>query len=177
VLHAGCGKGDLDPVFNAGEWKEIRLDINPADRPDVVTSITEMTAFKNESVNAVYSSHNLEHLYAHEVLPVLKEFCRVLQTGGFVLVSLPDFKAIINEAVNRELDDVLYHSPAGPITVMDCIWGYQADIARGNCYMAHKTGFTAKSLEEKLTAAGFRGVVIQHDYINLMAVAFKRDCR
>ena len=39
--------------------------------------------------------------------------------------------------------------------------------------MAHKTGFTAESLTQKLRDSGFRDVEVQIHEINLFAVAYK----
>ena len=41
---------------------QIRLDINPAAAPDLIGSMTDMAAVANASVQAVFSSHNIEHL-------------------------------------------------------------------------------------------------------------------
>ena len=68
LLHVGCGPKHPLPAFLTGdEWQEIRLDIDPNVKPDIIASITHMAAVDNASVDGVYSSHNLEHLFAHEV--------------------------------------------------------------------------------------------------------------
>ena len=68
VLNAGSGSyaaRRLHPVFAQEAWKEIRLDIDPQSKPDVVASITDMkSAFSPQSFDAIWSSHTLEHLYA-----------------------------------------------------------------------------------------------------------------
>jgi len=96
VLHVGCGAPDprkLPPAFFApGEWREVRLDIDPAVAPVIEASITDMAAVDSASVDAVWSAHNLEHLFAHEVPSALVEFRRVLCPGGFALVTVPDLQ-------------------------------------------------------------------------------------
>lgn len=69
LLHVGCGRKDKSrttPGFQSRNWKEMRLDIDPSVQPDVVASMTDMTAVADQSVDAIFSSHNLEHLYPHE---------------------------------------------------------------------------------------------------------------
>jgi len=44
-------------------WKEIRLDIDPANAPDILGTMLDMPAVADGSVDAIYSSHNIEHLY------------------------------------------------------------------------------------------------------------------
>jgi hypothetical protein len=41
---------------------QIRLDINPAAAPAVISSMTDMAAVATASVQAVFYSHNIEHL-------------------------------------------------------------------------------------------------------------------
>ncbi len=98
VLHVGCGVPDprkLPPeYFVPGAWQEIRLDIDPGVAPDILASITDMHAVGSASVDAVWSAHNVEHLYAHEVPVALAEFRRVLSPGGFALITLPDLQRV-----------------------------------------------------------------------------------
>jgi len=69
-LHVGCGfkqKAQTTRGFNTPEWAEIRLDIDGSVVPDVIGSMTDMKAIADGSMDAVFSSHNIEHLYPHEV--------------------------------------------------------------------------------------------------------------
>ena len=67
ILNAGSGAGRIRriaPMISEQGWEEVRLDIDPGVKPDVVGSITELQAsFAAESFDAVWSSHVLEHLY------------------------------------------------------------------------------------------------------------------
>lgn len=65
------------------DWTENRLDIDPAVQPDVTGTMTDMASVASASVDAVFSSHNIEHLYPYEVPPSLAEFRRVLRDDGF----------------------------------------------------------------------------------------------
>jgi uncharacterized membrane protein YecN with MAPEG domain len=53
--------------------------------------------------------------------------------------------------------DTVYQSPAGPITPLGMIYGHGASLARGHQHMAHKCGFTLKTLTRALHQAGFAG--------------------
>ena len=80
LLNVGCGFSNKSQIkgFNSDNWKEIRFDINKNVNPDIVGTLTDMSLIETASVDAVYSSYNLDHIYPHEVSIALKEFYRVL---------------------------------------------------------------------------------------------------
>jgi SAM-dependent methyltransferase len=165
VLHVGCGPNDgrrLHERFKSPEWHELRLDINPRMEPDIVASMLDMEPVPSRSVDAVYSSHNLEHVFAHEVSTALAEFLRVLRPGGGVLVTMPDLQSIADRIARGRLEDPMYETPTGlSIAPLDVLYGHGAAIAVGNEFMAHRTGFTARTLTHRLQAAGFCDVEVR----------------
>ena len=121
VLNAGCGPKSTRGVaslFASTQWEEIRLDIDPSVGPTVVGSITDMASFASEHFDAVWSSHTLEHLFSHEVLPALREFKRVLKPDGFALIMCPDLESVADHLIRHGANHVAYVSPAGPITAI-----------------------------------------------------------
>jgi predicted SAM-dependent methyltransferase len=157
-LHVGCGskyKNATTRGFNTPQWNELRLDIDPKVKPDVVGSITHMQTVKTASIDAIYSSHNIEHLHAFEVPAALSEFVRVLNPEGFLVLTCPDLQAVAELIARDKLMQPAYNSAAGPISPLDMVFGLQTAIAKGNHYMAHRCGFTQKVLVATLKAAGF----------------------
>jgi SAM-dependent methyltransferase len=178
VLHVGCGprgSAQLPAVFHGSGWREIRVDIDPGVGPDVVASMTDMAPVASGSVDAVYSCHNLEHLYAHEVDIALREFRRVLRDSGFAVILVPDLQAAARLIVEDKLDQPAYISPAGPITPLDMLYGYRPMVASGNPFMTHKTGFSQRTLAEALIRAGFGQATVSREQLafNLWAVAHR----
>lgn len=167
VLHVGCGAADPAKLpqgyFQPGQWRELRLDIDPGVAPDIQASITEMPMVADNSVDAVWSSHNLEHLFAHEVPLALSEFHRVLRPGGFALVTMPDLQQVAALVAEGLLEDPAYISMLGPITPLDMLYGFRPAIAQGNEFMAHRTGYTARTLGEHLARAGFADIQVERD--------------
>jgi SAM-dependent methyltransferase len=158
VLHAGCGSNrreQLPAGFQSPAWRELRYDINPATAPDIVGSITDMSAVASGSVDALYNSHVIEHLYPHEVPIALGEFRRVLKPDGFVVLTCPDLQSVGELMAAGKLLEPAYMSPSGPIAAIDILYGHRPSLAAGNLFMAHRTGFTAASITQYFDAAGF----------------------
>lgn len=162
VIHIGPGhRGNgakLPPIFQTPEWKEIRLDIDPATEPDIVGSMLGMQEVADTSVDAIYSAHNIEHVYAYEVQVALKEFLRVLKPEGFLVITCPDLQTVCTMVAEDKLTDTAYQSPAGPITPLDILYGHEKALALGHHFMAHKCGFTLKSLTSAVQKTGFQTI-------------------
>lgn len=178
-LHVGCGPSHKDLTtagFNTAEWQELRFDIDKSVSPDLVGTMTDMSSVQTESVDAIYSSHNIEHLYPHEVPLALAEFKRVLKPDGFAVITCPDLQSVCALIADDKLTEAAYTSPAGPIAPLDILYGHRSSMARGNLYMAHRCGFTEKVLAGTLQAAGFATVASRKrgsPAFDLFAVASK----
>ena len=136
--------------------------------------MTDMSPVAAETIDAVWSSHNLEHLQRHEVPLALGEFIRVLKPHGLLLLTLPDLQQVAQLIVEDRLEDHAYYSSSGPITPLDMMFGHTASLARGNPFMAHRTGFTARTLQKVLVGAGFVEVSLRAGTsFDLWATAYK----
>jgi hypothetical protein len=179
VLHVGCGMktlAHLPAPFQSGEWEEIRLDIDPNVRPDVVGTMTDLGAVETGAVNAIFSSHNVEHLYAHEVPLAVREFSRVLTEDGIAVITCPDLQAVAALIAQGRLLEPAYRSAAGPISPLDIVYGHRESLERGNHFMAHRCGFTMQTLTEVLASNGFQRAAGRRrpDYFDLWVCAFKQ---
>jgi len=163
LLHVGCGAAKIEhttPGFNNGEWEEVRLDIDSGVKPDVVASMLDMAVVSDGSVDAVFSSHAIEHLYPHEVAVALAEFRRVLSPQGFVVITCPDLQEVCKLVAENKLLEPAYVAPCGPIAPLDILFGFRAAVAAGNFFMAHHGGFTASSLVSALVGVGFGNAMV-----------------
>jgi len=106
-----------------------------------------MDRIADGSIDAIWSSHNLEHLADPEVPRALVEFLRVLRPGGVAWIALPDVQSLAERIASGELDAPTCHSSAGPISAAGILWGHRAALAAGRTWMAHRTGFSAATLE------------------------------
>ena len=180
LLHIGCGPKRKDKTtrgFNTEAWSEVRLDIDPSVEPDVIGTMTDMSAVGSGSVDAIFSSHNIEHLYPHEVPVALAEFLRVLSDDGFAVITCPDLQSVCALVAEGKLVEAAYTAPAGPITPLDILYGHRPQMAKGNLFMAHRCGFTQKVLDGTLRSCGFQTVASmargRAPYFDLWALASK----
>ncbi len=77
------------------DWKI--LDVEPRPEVDYVMNAADLSAFADESVDVIYSSHVLEHFHHtlnNELLRVLIEWRRVLKPGAKLLLSVPDLRIL-----------------------------------------------------------------------------------
>jgi ubiquinone/menaquinone biosynthesis C-methylase UbiE len=171
VVPAGLNRLPLDN----GSWSEVRIDINALNQPDIIGSMTDMSAVTSDSMDAIFSSHNIEHLYPHEVPLALDEFHRVLGSQGFCVITCPDIQSVCALVAQDKLLDPAYISPAGHIAPIDILFGHRQSLAQGNLFMAHRTGFTEKTLSTTLTNSGFKTVstMKRPQYFDLWAIASK----
>src|SRR5262249_39101138 len=124
-------------------------------------SMTHMRPIESASFDAIYSRHNLEHLEYHEVPMTLREFRRVLKPGGYALIIVPDLEIVASLVVEGKLEDIVGQSPAGPIAPIDILYGYRPALKEGYYFMAHRTGFTLKTLSTHIGNAGFYAGVVR----------------
>jgi SAM-dependent methyltransferase len=179
-LHVGCGtkyKNQTTTGFNSPEWTELRFDIDQSVSPDIVGTMLDMSAVTSSSVDAIYSSHNIEHLYPYQVPLALNEFLRVLKPDGFLVLTCPDLQSVCALIAENKLTEEAYNAPCGPIAPLDILYGYRPSLAQGNHYMAHKCGFTLNVLIGTLKEFGFAVVAGKargrKPYFDLWVVASK----
>ena len=86
-LNIGCGKR-----FHK-EWTNI--DIAPTEPEVIPMNILKRLKFADESFDAVYHSHVLEHIPRHMVHEFISECRRVLRTGGILRIAIPDMESIV----------------------------------------------------------------------------------
>lgn len=90
-LHIGCGKNYFEGwinIDNNSDFNISKLDLN--------WDLRNGIPFKDNTVDYIYNEHFLEHLDPQEGLLALKEFKRVLKSGGVLRIAMPDLKEMIN---------------------------------------------------------------------------------
>jgi len=127
------------------DWKI--LDIEPRPEVDIVADATNLSQFEDNSCEAIYASHVLEHFYHGingEVINVLKEWHRVLRPGGIIYLSVPDISKLCSLYVQSGI------SFQEKMHIMCILYGGQSNI-----YDVHKIGFDFDILSYYLTTVAF----------------------
>ncbi|MAP55899.1 MAG: methyltransferase [Altibacter sp.] len=134
-LHLGCG------IRNFGEgWDHIDY----VDYPHVVSNDVTKLPYEDDSCDVVYASHLLPYFDRLEVPAVLKEWRRVLKTGGILRIAVSNFRTLASLYCSQEitLDQVI-----GPL------------FGRWNVPPVYqKTTYDFTSLKTILTDVGFTDV-------------------
>ena len=176
VLNVGGGSKSIALPPQYAAFEHLLLDIDPKGQPDIVCDARQLSGLPAAQFDAVYCSHNLEHYYRHDVPRVLAGILHVMKDGGFVQIRVPDLTELMRVTVSQglDVDDVLYTSPAGPVMVLDVLYGHSPTIERsGEEFFAHKTGFTQKSLSSAVARAGFSSMFCMTGNLEINLIAFK----
>jgi SAM-dependent methyltransferase len=175
LVNVGCGPNDAGklPAYFDG-WQQVRVDVDPAVRPDIIADLTNLSPIADGSADAVWAAHCIEHLYEYQVPIALKEFRRVLRADGFACVIVPDLQIVGSYLAADRLHEPVYQSAAGPVTPHDIIFGFGAAIAGGRASMAHRCGFTPGMLQRSFRQLSFGEVLLRRRGAQLELAAVAR---
>jgi predicted SAM-dependent methyltransferase len=127
--------------------------------------------FDDNSVEAIWASHILEHIRPARVQAVLREWLRVLQPGGTLTIAVPD----LDDACRAWLE----RRPGAQSMIFGAFEGEG---------QTHYLGWGPLEMRDELRAAGFNIVSVQtyretaddnlggtywHDMVNIFAIVRK----
>ena len=136
-LHLGCNHRDF-----GSDWTHI----DGGDYPHLHSHDIIKLPFEDNSVNLIYASHVFEYFDREEAVDVLKEWNRVLKSGGTLRIAVPDFKKMIKLYFNNgySVDRFL-----GPL---------YGKMKMGDKFIYHKTTYDYSSLYFLLSLNGFNNI-------------------
>jgi len=124
-LHLGCGKRDFGK-----DW----VHIDSVDMPHIQLHDVTKLPFKDSTVSVIYASHLIAYFDRAEIVPILREWHRVLRPKGILRIATPDWNVL------RLLGDPML----GPL------YGKMGEPA-----IYHKTVYDKRGLKKVLEDAGF----------------------
>ena len=140
-IHLGCWKRNIPGWIN----------VDLCDFPHIHyrRSIDDLSCFEDDIADVIYSSHSLEYFDRDKVGEVLREWRRVLKTGGIIRLAVPDFKVLADLYLQYgDLNHIL-----GPL------YGkMRISKENGEETLYHKTVYDEKSLTLILESNGFHKV-------------------
>ena len=159
ALKVNLGSGDRPlPGF-------VNVDALPTARGvDVVADLSERLPFEDCSASVVYASHLLEHFPHGRSVEILREWRRILEPGGQLLVAVPDLLVIAELLVSKPGWFMPPHNPW-----LGALYGGQKDE-----WDFHKAGFTEPWLAYALRLAGFSNVerVTRFDEVGILDTSY-----
>jgi len=108
--------------------------------------------FDDHSVDEIYASHLLEHFGVNDIIPLLREWLRVMRKGGTLTIRVPNMRAIANAYAAEEkhhVTEVASVVQVGIWRYFSQIWGLQTGSGQ-----FHKSGSDKESLNAILGGIG-----------------------
>jgi predicted SAM-dependent methyltransferase len=113
---------------------------------DHVGDVSDLSQFADQSFDAVYTSHTLEHLGYQRALPrALAGIHRILRPGGKLFASVPDLDTLCRLYLHEDA------TPADRFHIMRMMFGGQIDQ-----HDFHFVGLNAEFMVSFLSDAGFK---------------------
>ncbi len=127
----------------------VNVDARASVNPDIVCNSSKLEFSANNEFDLVRASHVLEHFEFDEMDSVLAEWRRVLRPGGYLVVCVPNFRAIAWSVILTpsaySLEKNTYKRGG-----INGIFALDLPIE-----LRHKCIFTYKTLKNLLNSSGF----------------------
>jgi predicted SAM-dependent methyltransferase len=123
------------------------LDIEDRPEVDFVGDAQDLSQFEDDSIEMIYASHVLEHFHygvGDELMNTLREWFRVLEPGGHLLISVPNLRTLCELYGRPDM------GPEDRYHLMRIIFG-----GHTNEFDVHRVGFDPDILVSYLHGAGF----------------------
>lgn len=135
----GAGEGFIDSHVQGFTT----VDLRDVPETDIICDVSKLDVFEDRCAEYLYASNVLEHFPHAQTVDVLKEWRRVLQPGGKLFISVPDFDAAVK----------LYQKCGYTEWINFHLFGDQK-----HALNYHYTCFTFASLAKLVIDAGFSDV-------------------
>lgn len=119
-VNLGCGAHTSKEFVN--------VDTRPMLHIHYIHEVEELPMFANRTVDLLYASHLLEHVPRDRLERTLKEWYRVLKSGGVLRFGVPDFEGLLRiyKHSGNDVESIVAQLMGGPPPYDDhhTIWNY-----------------------------------------------------
>lgn len=147
-LNVGCGSRTLDGYFNC----DIERNPNAPRDPELLCDAKSIP-LPDGCARELMAVHVFEHFYRWEVESVLKEWKRLLRSGGLLVLELPNLVKCCENYLSGRMKGGKHPDQLSR-------WGIYGDPRTGNKFMCHPWGYSPEELQALLEASGF--VKVRH---------------
>lgn len=95
-IEGGTGSPKLEGFTN--------VDIRALPGVDIVHDITNLSMFKDETVDEIRVSHAIEHLSPDKIIEALQEWYRILKPEGLLRIYCPDAYKLAWDYINKVIN-------------------------------------------------------------------------
>jgi len=179
-LHLGPGPSWVKPD---NDWKTVDIDIA---RADIILDFNKdpNISLPDESVSCIYGSHVFEHMSIFTAPKVFSECYRLLKSGGYFRLVIPDVRKSIEEYLKgndeyelfqRRINFIKRRFGYNKVTLFEALKGDfisatgQPDLLGQNA-LAHQNAWDYESIVCDLERVGFK-----HENIKMMGFR-KTNC-
>ena len=155
----------------------MNIDVPPA---DLSMHLGWALPFADGSVEFIYLSHVVEHLYADEALELLCDARRVLSPTGVVRVVVPDVEKCLRAYAAGDAEFFVTRRKLWPRTSRKCATTLKLILknagagVKPDSFWGHKGGYDFETLTHLLAEAGFARVE-RSDYMKSAHAALQID--
>lgn len=79
------------------------IDIRNLSGVDIVHDITNLSMFKDDSVDEIRVSHVIEHIHPNDIVKALAEWYRVLKPNGLLRIYCPDAEKVAKDYIEGKI--------------------------------------------------------------------------
>lgn len=165
-LHLACGPNIIDGWDNLDILKTNGI---------INHDLRKALPYKDNSVDAIFHEHFIEHLTKLEAEFFLSECLRVIRPGGAMRIGWPDMKKLLNAYFFKRSKYMAYVGPHQEDKTFDKDW----DEMISDCLFGweHRYAYTSNHLKKVLLRTGFENVRTMKPGVSNYDIAldFRRD--
>lgn len=142
-LNLGCGDKILTGYINVDIAESTK-----GNKPDLVSDISKLEKFTDNSVDEILTVHVIEHFYYWHLPTVLAEWKRILKPGATMITETPNLLTACQQIIRDPYKAALPNAQRS-------MWTLFGNPFEEDVLMCHRWCFTPQTLTYLFSEAGF----------------------